>query len=260
MIMVGWPVLFIMFLGFFNQKLPALENDVWELFDLTKDFTQTNNLAASNSKKLEEMKKIFDREAIKYKVFPIDDRKAERIFPAIAGRPDILKGRKDMNFFEGMEGIFELAIISVKNCEFTVTSDVELKNDNTNGVIIAQGGRFGGWTIYMKDGKPAYEHNFFGLERYKAISNEKIAAGKHSIVFHFVPDDPKKYGSGGKGELLVDGKQVAVVVTPKMVYGVFSFDDGLSIGKDRDTNVSLDYKEDDNKFNGRIIKVNISVK
>lgn len=242
-----------------NQKFPPLDQDVWELYDLRTDFTQAVNLAASNPKKLEEMKKIFDREAIKYKVFPIDDRKAERIFPAIAGRPDILKGRKEMNFYEGMEGIFELAIISVKNCEFTVTSEVELKDNNTNGVIIAQGGKFGGWAIFMKDGKPAYEHNFFGLERYKATSNEKITAGKHTIVFHFVPDDPKKYGSGGKGVLTVDGKQVAEVITPKMVYGVFSFDDGLSIGKDRDTNVSLDYNEADNKFEGKIIKVNIRV-
>lgn len=244
----------------FNQKLPELDNDVWELYDLNNDFTQAVNLAASNPQKLEEMKAIFNREAIKHKVFPIDDRKAERIVPSVAGRPDILKGRKEMNFHEGMEGIFELAIISVKNCEFTVTCDVELKDNHTDGVIIAQGGRFGGWAIFMKDGKPHYEHNFFGLTRYKATSKEKITAGKHSIVFHFVPDDPKKLGSGGKGVLLVDGKQVAEVVTQKMVYGVFSFDDGLSIGKDRDTNVSLDYKEDDNKFGGKINKVNVRVK
>jgi arylsulfatase len=243
-----------------NQKFPPLDEDVWELYDLNTDFSQAVNLAASNPTKLEEMKAIFTREAIKNKVFPIDDRKAERIVPEIAGRPDILKGRKEMNFYEGMEGIFELAIISVKNCEFTVTSDVEVKDDNTNGVIIAQGGRFGGWSIFLKDGKPSYEHNFFGLERYKATSDEKIRAGKHTIVFHFTPDDPKKPGSGGKGILSVDGKQVAEVITPRMVYGVFSFDDGLSIGKDRDTNVSLDYREVDNKFTGKIHKVNIKVK
>ena len=244
----------------FNAKLPALEDDVWELYDLRNDFTAAVDLAASNPKKLDEMKAIFTREAIKHKVFPIDDRKAERIVAAVAGRPDILKGRKEMTFYPGMRGLFELAIISVKNTEFTVTSEVELKDVSTNGVIIAQGGRFGGWAIFMKDGKPTYEHNFFGQERYKATAKEAIPAGKHTIVFHFVPDDPKKLGSGGKGVLSVDGKQVAEVRTPKMVYGVFAFDDGLGIGVDDETNVSLDYQEGDNAFTGKIKKVTISVK
>lgn len=244
----------------FNAKLPALDDDVWELYDLRSDFTQAVDLAASNPKKLEEMKEIFRREAIKYKVFPIDDRKAERIVAAVAGRPDILKGRKEMTFYEGMRGLFELAVISVKNTEFTVTSEVELKDDHSTGVIIAQGGRFGGWAIFMRDGKPVYEHNFHGWERYKATAKETVPAGKRTIVFHFVPDDPKKLGSGGKGILSVDGKQVAEVQTPKMVYGVFSFDDGLGIGVDDETNVSLDYKEGDNAFTGKVNKVTISVK
>jgi arylsulfatase len=244
----------------FNAKLPPLDEDVWELYDLRSDFTSAVDLASSNPKKLEEMKEIFKREAIKNKVFPIDDRKAERIVPSVAGRPDILKGRKEMTFYEGMRGLFELAIISVKNTEFTVTSEVELKDAKSNGVIIAQGGRFGGWAIFMKDGKPVYEHNFFGQERYRAVSKEAIPAGKHTIVFHFTPDDPKKLGSGGKGILKVDGKQVAEVQTPKMVYGVFSFDDGLGIGVDDETNVSLDYKEGDNAFTGKISKVTIGVK
>jgi arylsulfatase len=244
----------------FNQKFPPLEDDVWELYDLNTDFTQAVDLASSNPKKLQEMKAIFTREAIKNKVFPIDDRKAERVVPAIAGRPDILKGRKEMTFYEGMTRIFEYAIISVKNCDFTVTSEVELKDGHSNGVVIAQGGRFGGWAIFMKDGKPVYEHNFFGLERYKATSTERIPAGKHTIVFHFTPNDPKKLGSGGRGILSVDGRQVAEVKTPKMVYAAFSFDDGLGVGVDEETNVSLDYKEGDNAFNGKINKVTISVK
>lgn len=244
----------------FNAKLPELDDDVWELYDLRNDFTSAVNLAASNPKKLAEMKEIFRREAIKHKVFPIDDRKAERIVASVAGRPDILRGRKEMTFYEGMRGLFELAIISVKNTEFTVTSEIELKDDKTNGVIVAQGGRFGGWSIFMKDGKPAYEHNFFGQERYKATATEAIPAGKHTLTFHFTPDDPKKPGSGGKGILSVDGKPYAEVQTPKMVYGVFAFDDGLGVGVDDETNVSLDYKEEDNAFEGKIKYVKISVK
>jgi arylsulfatase len=244
----------------FNAKLPELDDDVWELYDLRNDFTSAVILAASNPKKLAEMKEIFRREAIKHKVFPIDDRKAERIVASVAGRPDILRGRKEMTFYEGMRGLFELAIISVKNTEFTVTSEIELKDDKTNGVIVAQGGRFGGWSIFMKDGKPAYEHNFFGQERYKATATEAIPAGKHTLTFHFTPDDPKKPGSGGKGILSVDGKPYAEVQTLKMVYGVFAFDDGLGVGVDDETNVSLDYKEEDNAFEGKIKYVKISVK
>jgi arylsulfatase len=244
----------------FNAKLPELDDDVWELYDLRSDFTSAVNLAATRPEKLTEMKAIFTREAIKHKVFPIDDRKAERMVASVAGRPDILKGRKEMTFYPGMRGLFELAIISVKNTEFTVTCEVELKDAHTNGVIIAQGGRFAGWSIFMKDGKPAYEHNFFGQERYKATATESVPAGKHTIAFHFTPDDPKKLGSGGKGVLSVDGKQVAEVRTPKVVYGAFSSDDGLGTGVDDETNVSLDYKEGNNAFTGKISRVTISAK
>lgn len=241
-------------------KLPKLEEDVWELYNLNDDFTSAVNLAASNPKKLEEMKAIFNREAIKYKVYPIDDRKAERVVAESAGRPDLMEGRKEMTFYPGMSGIFEFPIISVKNTEFWVTCNVELNDSKTEGVIIAQGGRFGGWTIFMKDGKPVYELNFFGKERFQARSATAIPAGKHSIVYHFVPDDSKKLGSGGKGILYVDNVQVGEVQTTKNPFAVFAFDDGLGVGVDEDTNVSLDYKEEDNKFTGKIEKVVIRVK
>ena len=243
-----------------NQKLPALDQDRWELYNLNEDFTSAVDLAASYPKKLEEMKAIFNKEAIKYKVYPIDDRKAERVIPATSGRFNIMEGRNEMTFYPGMTGLFEFPIINVKNTEFTVTSFVELENDKTEGVIIAQGGRFGGWTIFMKEGKPIYELNFFGRQRFQARSNESVSAGKHTIVYHFVPDDPKKLGSGGLGILSVDGKKVAEVKTTKNAFSVFSYDDGLGVGVDEETNVSLDYKEGDNAFTGKIEKVTISVK
>lgn len=218
------------------------------------------DLAASNPQKLQEMKAVFDQEAIKHKVYPIDDRKAERAVPAVAGRPDILGDRKEMTFYQGMRQLPEFGIIDFKNKEFTVTSEVELKDDKTQGVIIAQGGHLGGWAIFMKDGKPVYEHNFFNQERFRAVSNEAVPAGKHTIVFHFKPDDPQAFGSGGKGTLSVDGKQVATVQTTKMVPFAFSFDDFVDIGADEVTNVSHDYKDTDNDFTGKINRVTISVK
>lgn len=244
----------------FNANLKNVNEDKWELYNLNTDFTQSTDLAASNPKKLEEMLAIFNREAIKYKVYPIDDRKAPRVVPAIAGRPDLLNGRKEMNFYSGMKGLPEQAVISVKNVEFTVTCDISVNTTNDNGVLIAQGGRFAGWTIFVKDGVPVYEHNFFGLERYQTVSTEKLSPGTHSVVVHFTPDDPKKLGCGGNVTIMVDGKEVAKGRTEKMVYGLFSSDEALDIGLDEATPVSLDYKEEDNAFTGMIQRVNIQVK
>lgn len=243
----------------FGQKLPAFSDDKWELYDLRSDYSQADDIAAQNPDKLKELLAIFDREAIRNKVYPIDDRKAERITGS-AGRPDILNGRKEMTFYEGMTGMVELAIISVKNVPFTVTADVDLKSGKTQGVIFSQGGRFAGWSLYMKNGKLAYEHNYFGLERFKMETSHAIPAGKHTFLLTFTPDDPKKLGSGGKATLSVDGKQLAEMHTPKMVYGAFSFDDGADVGRDDGTPVSLDYKEGDNAFTGSIGKVTISTK
>jgi arylsulfatase len=242
-----------------NQKLPLYTEDKWELYDLRSDFSQAVDIAAQNPQKLKEMLAIFDQEAIRNHVYPIDDRKAERIVADI-GRPSLLNGRKEMTFYPGMTAMQELAIINVKNVPFTVTADVELKDDKTQGVIFAQGGRFAGWSLYMKDGRLAYEHNFFGLERYKMASAQAVAAGKHVVQLSFMPDDPKKLGSGGKATLSVDGQQVAELHTPKMVYGAFSFDEGADVGRDDSTPVSLDYKEEDNAFTGTIGKVTISTK
>jgi arylsulfatase len=244
----------------FDAKYKPVTEDKWELYNLNDDFSQAVDIAASNPQKLAEMKAVFNTEAIKYKVYPIDDRKAPRTVPSVAGRPDILNGRKEMNFYAGMKGLSEQGIIRVKNVDFTVTADVELKSDNENGVIVAQGGRFAGWAIFLTDGKPVYEHNFFGLDRYKTVSAEKLTAGKHQIELHFIPDEPTKPGSPGKTVITVDGKQVAEGRTKKMVYGMFSSDEGLDIGLDEATPVSLDYKEGDNKFSGKLVKVSITVK
>ncbi len=134
---------------------------------------------------------------------------------------------------------------------------MELKDDRTNGVIIAQGGRFGGWAIFMKDGKPFMSITSM-LERYKATAKEAIAAGKHTIVFHFVPDDPKKLGSGGKGVLSVDGKQVAEVLTPRMVYACSHSTMAWASAWMTKPTYRSTYKEGDNEFTGEIDKVTIA--
>jgi arylsulfatase A-like enzyme len=237
---------------------PPLTEDVWELYHLTDDFSEAHNLASKDPAKLNEMQDLFIKVAIQNHVLPIDDRRSERFNPAIAGRPDLMGNRTSLTVYPGMAGMMENAFINVKNRHYTITAPVELLDDNTNGVIIAQGGRFAGWTLYMKDGKVHHEYNFFGVERTNIADSSALSAGKHVIKYEFIPDAARP-GTGGKCMLFVDGKQVAQGYIPKTVPFAFSADEGADVGLDAETAVSDDYKEGDNKFTGTIAKVTIDI-
>ena len=242
-----------------GAALPALDQDVWELYNVDEDFSQANNLAAKMPEKLKELQEVFTREAIRNHVLPIDDRRSERMIPAIAGRPDLLGGRKSMTVYPGMTGIMENAFINVKGVRHMVTADVELSDSKTNGVIIAQAGYFGGWTLYMKDGVARHEYNFFGIERTNIGGGAALPAGKHTIQYEFIPDSPKP-GAGGKSILRVNGTVVAEAQVPKTQPFMFSADEGVDVGLDAETNVSPDYKQGNNSFTGRIVRVTVEQK
>jgi arylsulfatase len=239
--------------------LPPLSKDVWELYDMTEDFSQAHDLAAKNPEKLKELQDVFTKEAVKNHVLPIDDRRSERFNAAVAGRPDLIGNRTSLTVYPGMTGITENAFINVKNRAYTVTAPVELRDANTNGVIIAQAGAFGGWTLYMKEGKVHHEYNYFGVERTNIASQSPLSAGKHEIKYAFLPDAAKP-GTGGKCTLYVDGQPVAEAHIPRTQPFAFSADEGVDVGMDGETAVSNDYKEGDNKFTGKIVKVVIDVK
>jgi arylsulfatase len=241
-----------------GSPLPPLEDDIWELYNVNEDFTQSNDLAASNPEKLKELQEIFKQEAIKNHVFPIDDRRVERFNAAIAGRPDIMGDRTSLTLYEGMTGIMENVFINIKTRNYTITSEVELKDAKSNGVIISQAGRFGGWSLFMKDGKVYHEYNFFGLERTKIVTPKSLAAGKHTIKYEFIIDALKP-GSGGKCILSIDGEKVAEGQIPKTQPFLYSADEGVDVGMDNETVVSNDYKEGDNKFTGKIKKVTVDI-
>ncbi|MBL7648119.1 MAG: arylsulfatase [Candidatus Hydrogenedentes bacterium] len=240
--------------------LPALENDTWELYNIDEDFTQANNLASKNPEKLKELQDLFLQEAERNHVLPLDDRRSERFNPAIAGRPDLLGGRKSLTVYPGMMGMLENAFINVKGVHHTVEAEVELKDDMTNGVIIAQAGYFGGWSLYMKDGKPHHEYNWFALERTNIGGDTVLPAGKHTIGYEFIPDEAKP-GTGGKSILSVNGKKVAEAQIPKTQPYAFSGDEGADVGLDSETNVSPDYKPGiPSMFTGKIVKVTVEQK
>lgn len=238
---------------------PPLTDDVWELYHVDEDFTQARNLAQSNPAKLKELQGVFEREAIRNHVFPIDDRRAERFNPAIAGRPDLMGGRKTLTVYPGMVGLMENAFLNVKGVHHTITAEVELPDDKTRGVIIAQAGYFGGWVLYLKDGKPHHEYNWFALERTNLEGTEPLPPGKHTIHYEFIPDAARP-GTGGKSILSVNGKKVAEGHIPRTQPFAFSGDEGADVGQDGETNVSLDYAPADNAFTGKIVKVTVEQK
>jgi arylsulfatase len=198
------------------------------------------------------------KEAVKYSVLPLDDRSIERFNPAIAGRPDLMGGRTSLTVYDGMTGILENAFINVKNRSHTITAEVEIPSGGANGVVIAQAGRFAGWSLYLKDGKPAYVHNWIGRERYTVTASEPIPPGKATIRLDFTYDGGG-LGKGATATLSVGGQKVAEGRIEHTVPLAFSGDEGADVGVDEATPVTDAYKEDDNRFTGKIHKVTIEL-
>ncbi len=237
----------------------TLQNDTWELYDTRTDFSLVNNLAAGNPVKLKEMQDLFMKEGVKNHVLPIDDRGVERVNAALAGRPDLMAGRTSLTVYEGMTGLTENVFINVKNRGHTITALVDIPDGGADGVILCQAGQFGGWSLYLKGGKPTYAYNWLGLERYTVAAAEAVPAGKATIRFEFAYDGGKP-GSGGMGTILVNGKKVAEGRIDRTQAFIFSADEGADVGQDGGTPVTADYKERDNKFTGKIHKVTVELK
>jgi arylsulfatase A-like enzyme len=233
-----------------------LTEDIWELYNVTEDFSQANNLAEQFPEKLEELKKKFMEEAVKYNVLPIDDRSIERFDPVIAGRPDLMNGRTTLTLYEGARGIPENAFINIKNRSLTITAEVEVKA-NANGVLVCQGGDFGGWTFFVSDGKPTYSYNWVGLEMYTVTANEKLQPGKHTVKFDFEYEGGR--GAGGMGTLYVDDRKVGSGKIGKTNSNTFGIDESADVGVDENTPVYPAYHGKD-KFTGRIQKIVIATR
>jgi hypothetical protein len=236
----------------------TLENDTWELYDTRTDFSLTNDLAAKNPEKLKEMQDLFLKEAVKYTVLPLDDRLTERFIAALVGRPDLMAGRTSLTVHQGMTGMSENVFINLKNRSHVITAEVEVPKTGANGVILAQAGRFGGWSLYVKDGKPIYTYNFLGLQRFTVAAKQALPAGKATIRFEFAYDGGGM-GKGGTGTIFVNGKNVATGRIDRTQCCVFSADEGADVGVDNDTPVTEAYKVPF-KFTGKIAKVTIELK
>ncbi len=242
-------------------KQKPLESDTWDLYNVREDFSLTRNLAGEQPDKLEELQALFMIEAEKYHVLPIDDRVIERVNPALAGRPDVMGGRKSLTLYAGMDGMLENTFINVKNQSKTITAEVEIPEGEANGVILAQGGRFGGWSLYMKDGKPAYTYNFLGLSRYTVAANQKIPAGPATVILDF-DYDGGGLGKGGTATLSVNGDTVAEGRVEKTQPLMFSADETADLGLDNQTPVveGIGIGREETRFTGKIQKVTVEVR
>jgi len=244
-------------------KQKPLESDVWDLYDVTKDFSLVNNLASEQPERLKNLQALFMEEAEKYHVLPIDDRVIARVNPAIAGRPDVMGGRTSLTLYEGMNGMLENTFINIKNQSVAIKAKLEIPDGGANGVVLCQGGRFGGWSLYVKDGKPAYTYNFLGLEQFTVAAKNPLPSGSVSIELDFAYEGGKdEFGKGGTAVLSVNGKAVATGRIGRTQPLLFSADETADVGLDNQTPVveGIGIGPEETRFTGKIDKVVISVK
>jgi arylsulfatase len=242
------------------ERMPRrpLADDIWELYDTRADFALTNDLSAANPAKLKEMQDLFMKVAAENHVLPIDDRSIERMNAAVAGRPDLLGTRTSLTVYPGMAGMMENAFINVKNRSFSVTAELEIPKGGAQGVILAQAGRFGGWSLWLKDGRPVFTYNWLGVELYNLRASRAVPAGKATIRFDFAYDGGKP-GGGGMGRIYVNNTLVAKARITRTQPFLFSADEGADVGMDEGTPVTEEYHVPA-AFTGVIDKVTVDVK
>jgi arylsulfatase len=227
----------------------------WELYGISKDFSQANNLAASEPKKLRELQELFWIEAAKYNVLPLDNSKIERLDGA--NRPSLTRGRSLFTYYPGMTRIPAGSAPDIKNKSFKIAAEVNIPDSGAQGVLVTQGGRFNGWALYLLEGKPVFHYNLIGKYRASIAGKDKLAPGKHVIVVDFKYNGPG-LGKGGPVALTVDGKPAADGKLERTVPLLFSADETLDIGEDTGTPASEDYHVPF-KFTGELKKVMIEL-
>jgi arylsulfatase A-like enzyme len=240
----------------FAAELPAYDDDTWELYG-PDDWTQAHNVASDKPEKLRELQRLFMIEAAKYNVLPLDDRRVERFNADLAGRPQLIRGKTQM-LFGGMGRLTENSVVVLKNKSHSVTAQIVVPDSSASGVIVAQGGAFGGWTLYAHEGKPAYCYNLFGLQRFKIYGDAAIPSGEHQVRIEFAYDGGG-LAKGGEVTLYLDGSPVGKGRVEATMPMLFSGDETTDVGADGGTPVSDDYGPKDGAFTGRVRWVQIDL-
>jgi len=238
-------------------KTVPFDDDVWELYDTNKDWTQAHDLAKDMPKKLHELQRLWLIEAVKYNVVPLDDRLFERANPNIAGRPQLIRGNRQL-LFGGMKALSPHSVVNPLNKSFALTAEVVVPEAGAEGVILASGGITGGFSLYAIGGKLKYCYNFLGLKYFFVESTQKIPSGKHQVRMEFAYDGGG-LAKGGRVTLYTDGQKVGegrVEMTQPYCY---STDETVDVGVEAGSPVSPDYGPKGNAFNGEVNWVEIDV-
>jgi len=237
-------------------EMPPFDDDVWELYG-PDDWTQAHDLAKEQPEKLAQLQRLFLMEAGRYNVLPLDDRRFERFNPELAGRPQLVRGNSQI-LFGGMGRLSENSVVVIKNKSHAITAQIVAPEAGANGVMVSQGGAFGGFALYAKDGKPAYCYNLFGLQQFKVYGSDPIPPGEHQVRMEFTYDGGG-LGKGGTVVLYLDGNRVGEGRVDGTVPMLFSADETTDVGSDTATPVSDDYGPKDSHFTGRIRWVQLDV-
>jgi arylsulfatase A-like enzyme len=240
-----------------QADLPSFDDDVWELYDTTTDWSQANDVAAEHPEKLAELQRLWLLEAMKYNVLPLDDRRVERFNSDLAGRPVLVKGTSQI-LFGGMGRLTEHSVLNVKNKSHSVTAEISVPEGGASGVLIAQGGAYAGWSLYLHEGVPAYCYNTFGVARYTVKGSSPVAAGTHQVRLEFAYDGGG-LGRGGAATLYLDGDKVGDGRVEATVPMLFSADETTDIGYESGSPVSEEYTIEDSRFTGTVNWVQIDL-
>jgi arylsulfatase len=237
--------------------LPPFADDTWELYDTNTDWSQSRDLAAEMPEKLAELQALFMDEARKYNVLPLDDRRVERFNSDLAGRPTLIHGTSQL-LFGGMERLTENVVLNIKNKSHSVTAELRVPEDGAEGVIVAQGGAFGGWSLYLKNGKPKYCYNLLGVQRFHVEAEQAVPAGTHQVRMEFAYDGGG-LAKGGVVSLYVDGTKTGEGRVEATVPMIFSGDETCDVGSDTGSAVSDDYASGTSEFTGTVIWVQLDI-
>jgi arylsulfatase A-like enzyme len=249
--------------GCLHGRLPWLtsggasfDEDTWELYNIEEDFSQANDLAAKEPAKLRDLQDRFMAEAAKYNVLPLDDRFAQRADPAL--KPSHMRGKTKFVYPPGTIRIGERSSPNTKDVHHTLAAEVEIPEGGAEGVLVCCGGISSGYSLFMKDSKLYWEHNYYNEIRYRVVSTETIPPGRHVLSAEIKVDKEGRFGTGGNVTLRMGKKKIGEGRFEKQVAGYFTVNETFDIGCDTVSPVS-DLYESPFPFTGEIIKVMVDV-